>query len=102
MNRRRFLQSSAATLGITAAGLDAALAAPKGPVSWKTLLEMSRIDVPTMANTIEGFNVRKRTEGFMRPEIQCMFREGEFDYIDFYRSPGFTVEKWRERNRKRG
>lgn len=73
MHRRLFLQSSAATLGITAAGMDAALKGPAGPLSWKTLLELGRIDVPTMANTIEEFNVRSRTEGFMRPEIRCMF-----------------------------
>ncbi len=62
MNRRQFLQSSAATPGITAAGLDAA-------------------ELPAAAR-------RKR--------------EGEFDYLYFYRSPDFTVEKWWERNRKRG
>jgi regulator of RNase E activity RraA len=55
--------------------MDAAMGAPKGPLTWKALLEMSRIDVPTMSNTIEEFKVRPRNRGFMRPEVQCMFPE---------------------------
>lgn len=38
------------------------------------LLELLRTyNSPTVANAIEVFDVRPRNEGFMRPEIRCIF-----------------------------
>jgi hypothetical protein len=38
------------------------------------LLERLRtFNTPTVANAIEVFDVRPRNEGFMRPEIRCVF-----------------------------
>ena len=66
--------TASVSLGLRPAAADALAHAPAGPLSWKTLLELGRIDVPTMANTIEDFDVRPRNEGFCRPEIACRFR----------------------------
>ena len=39
-----------------------------------SVLERLRtFNTPTIANAIEVFNVRPRNEGFMRPEIKCVF-----------------------------
>ena len=36
---------------------------------------LRQIDTPTIANAIEAFNVRSKTDGFMGWEIRCMFPE---------------------------
>ena len=72
MERRNFL-ASAAALGLSPSM--AAAAGPKGPVDFKTLLAIQRMDTPTAANAIETFNVRPRNVGFMRPEIKPTFPE---------------------------
>jgi regulator of RNase E activity RraA len=38
-----------------------------------TLERLREYTSPTVANAIEVFNVRPRSEGFMRPEIRCVF-----------------------------
>jgi len=44
-----------------------------GPLD-PALLELLRTyNTPTVANAIEVFDVRPRNEGFMRPEIRCIF-----------------------------
>lgn len=70
MERRRFLQSAAA-LGLTPAA--AAAVGPTGPVNHKTLLAIKRLDTPTVSNAIETFDVRPRNEGFLEPQIRCIF-----------------------------
>jgi len=45
---------------------------PLGP---GTLEGLRRLSSPTVANAIETFNCRPRSEGFMRAEIRCMFPE---------------------------
>lgn len=68
---RRDLLASASALGLSPAA--AAASAPAGPLDFKVLLDIRRFDTPTVANAIETFNVRPRSEGFMRPEIKCVF-----------------------------
>ena len=48
---------------------------PAGPLSGDELSALKRYDAPTVANAIETFNVRSRSQGFMRPEIRCIFPE---------------------------
>ena len=72
MDRRKFIMTASA-LGLTANAIAESVKWPKGPLPWKTLLELSRWDVPTLSNTIERFELRPRNKGFMRPEIRCLF-----------------------------
>src|SRR5581483_12398806 len=37
------------------------------------LKKLQTYNTPTIANAIEVFDVRPRNEGFMRPEIRCVF-----------------------------
>ncbi len=39
----------------------------------KLLEQLRTYNTPTIANAIEVFDVRPRNEGFMRPEIRCIF-----------------------------
>ena len=43
------------------------------PLEPGVLERLRGFDTPTVANAIEVFNVRPRNEGFMRPEIRCIF-----------------------------
>ena len=47
----------------------------KAPLSAEELAAIKRYDAPTIANAIEAFDVRPWTEGFMSPEIRCVFPE---------------------------
>lgn len=42
-------------------------------ISKDTLRALGKISTPTLSNAIEGFNVRPRNQGFMSPEIRCLF-----------------------------
>jgi 4-hydroxy-4-methyl-2-oxoglutarate aldolase len=42
-------------------------------LSKKQIEELRRISTPTVSNAIELFNVRPRNQGFMSPEIRCLF-----------------------------
>ena len=44
-----------------------------GPLSADELDRLRALPSPTVANAIETFNVRQRSEGFMGPEIKCIF-----------------------------
>jgi hypothetical protein len=68
---RRDLLAAAAAMGLSAE----AGAEPAAPLDSKVLLDIRRFDTPTVANAIETFMVRPRNEGFMRPEIKCVFPE---------------------------
>jgi 4-hydroxy-4-methyl-2-oxoglutarate aldolase len=72
MQRRDLLAASAA-LGLNPAAVNAA--EPAGPLDFKVLLDIRRFDAPTVSNAIETFNFRPRNQGFMRPEIKCVFPE---------------------------
>lgn len=48
---------------------------PLEPLTEAELEALRRLTSPTVANAIEVFNIRPRTEGFMRPGIQCFFPE---------------------------
>lgn len=39
--------------------------------------DLKKFDTPTICNTIESFNIRKNTEGFMKPEIKCIIQYKE-------------------------
>jgi 4-hydroxy-4-methyl-2-oxoglutarate aldolase len=39
--------------------------------------ELKKFDTPSICNTIESFNVRLNTEGFMKPEIKCIIQYNE-------------------------
>ncbi len=39
----------------------------------KTLQALRALSTPTVANAIELFNIRPRNQGFMSPEIRCLF-----------------------------
>jgi regulator of RNase E activity RraA len=71
--QRRELLAAATALGLSPAA--AAAASAQGPLDFKVLLAIKRFDTPTVANAIETFNIRPRNEGFMRPEIRCIFPE---------------------------
>ena len=43
------------------------------PLEPAVLERLRTINTPTIANAIEVFDVRPRNEGFMRPEIRCIF-----------------------------
>lgn len=42
-------------------------------LSADTLEALRRLSTPTVSNAIELFNVRPRNEGFMTPEVRCLF-----------------------------
>jgi regulator of RNase E activity RraA len=44
-------------------------------ISKETLEELRRLSTPTVSNAVELFNLRSRNEGFMSPEIRCLFPE---------------------------
>ena len=46
---------------------------PSAPLSPAILEELRRLSSPTVANAIETFNFRPRSEGFMRSGIRCLF-----------------------------
>jgi regulator of RNase E activity RraA len=48
---------------------------PSAPLSPAILEELRRLSSPTVANAIETFNCRPRSEGFMRAEVRSMFPE---------------------------
>jgi regulator of RNase E activity RraA len=70
MERRDWLAAAAAMGIASASGAEGA-----APLDFKTLLDIRRFDTPTVANAIETFMVRPRNEGFMRPEVKCVFPE---------------------------
>src|SRR5436190_11387516 len=41
----------------------------------ETLADLRRLSTPTVSNAIELFNVRPRNEGFLSPDIRCLFPE---------------------------
>ena len=43
------------------------------PLSREELEALRRINTPTISNAIETFNLRRRNEGFMSPEVRCLF-----------------------------
>lgn len=45
------------------------------PLTQEQLAYLRSIDSPTVANAIETFDVRPRTEGFMTPDIRALFPE---------------------------
>lgn len=44
-----------------------------GPIPEASLQFLSRVDSPTIANAIEPFEVRDRTDGFIGGRVQCQF-----------------------------
>ena len=46
---------------------------PKKEILTKLQLEeLKKFDTPTICNAIESFNIRKNTEGYMKPDIKCI------------------------------
>jgi regulator of RNase E activity RraA len=45
------------------------------PISEKVLAFLQGVDSPTIANAIEAFKVRDRTEGFIGGKVRCLFPE---------------------------
>ncbi|HIE51781.1 MAG TPA: RraA family protein [Armatimonadetes bacterium] len=45
------------------------------PLTPEELAALRQFDTPTVSNAIETFNLRPRNEGFMSPEIRCLFPE---------------------------
>ena len=45
------------------------------PISEKDLAFLKGVDSPTIANAIEPFKVRDRTEGFIGGEVRALFPE---------------------------
>jgi 4-hydroxy-4-methyl-2-oxoglutarate aldolase len=45
------------------------------PLSAQELDALRRLNTPTVSNAIETFNIRPRSEGFMDPNIRCIFPE---------------------------
>lgn len=50
-------------------------ATDRNPLGPEELEALRRYDAPTIANGIETFDVRPWTEGFMTPQIRCVFPE---------------------------
>jgi 4-hydroxy-4-methyl-2-oxoglutarate aldolase len=46
-----------------------------GSLTAQQLDALRSYDAPTVANAIETFNIRSHSEGFMRPDIRCIFPE---------------------------
>ena len=44
-------------------------------ISSEILAALRRLSTPTVSNAIEVFNARPRSEGFMSPEVRCVFPE---------------------------
>ncbi len=44
-----------------------------GPIPEASLQFLSRVDSPTIANAVEPFKVRDRTDGFIGGRVQCQF-----------------------------
>ena len=44
-------------------------------VNNKIMAALQQIDTPSICNAIEGFNVRPKNQGFMLPEIKCVFTD---------------------------
>ena len=44
-------------------------------LSKETIDSLRKYDTPTLSNAIEAFSVRKKNEGFMKPEIKSIFPE---------------------------
>jgi len=42
-------------------------------ISKEHLEALQRLSTPTVSNAVELFNLRRRNEGFMSPEIKCLF-----------------------------
>jgi 4-hydroxy-4-methyl-2-oxoglutarate aldolase len=42
-------------------------------ISVETLEALRKISTPTISNAVELFNIRPRNQGFMSPEIHCLF-----------------------------
>jgi 4-hydroxy-4-methyl-2-oxoglutarate aldolase len=42
-------------------------------ISAETIAALRNISTPTVSNAVELFNLRPRNEGFMSPEIRCLF-----------------------------
>lgn len=51
-------------------------------LSEEHLESLRRLSTPTVSNAVELFNVRQRNEGFMSPEIRCLFPD--FDVMVGY------------------
>ena len=47
----------------------------QGPITPDVLDALRKISTPTISNAIESFNVRPRNQGFMSPDIRCIFRD---------------------------
>jgi 4-hydroxy-4-methyl-2-oxoglutarate aldolase len=50
-------------------------ASNRGPLAPEDLAAIARYDTPTIANGIETFDIRPWNEGFMSPQIRCVFPE---------------------------
>ena len=46
-----------------------------GTLSSKQLQELRKINTPTIANAVETFNIRPRTEGIMDSSVRCIFQD---------------------------
>ncbi|MDQ4045000.1 MAG: RraA family protein [Chloroflexota bacterium] len=44
-----------------------------GPIPGESLAFLERVDSPTIANAVETFDARDRTEGFIGGRVQCQF-----------------------------
>lgn len=44
-------------------------------ISPSDLAALRQLSTPTVSNAVELFNVRSRSEGFMSPEVKCLFPE---------------------------
>ncbi len=79
INRRQFIGAAcgagAAGFGsLQGTGPTTAAGGPRGDILSPTEVErLTSFDAPTISNAIERFGIRPRNEGFMGPEIRCVF-----------------------------
>lgn len=77
LNRRTFIQSAgvAGLAAATALKTSAAENPPQAPLTDRELKDLRHWDTPTIANAMERLKARDRLEGFMTPDIRCIFPE---------------------------
>jgi len=74
-------------------------------ISKEHLEALGRLSTPTVSNAVELFDLRPRNEGFMSPEIRCLFPDlgvmagfavtARFAARDLPASPGSRYEFWK-------
>ena len=64
-------------------------------IAQEDLDALRKLTTPTVSNAIELFNVRPRNQGFMSPEIRCLFPD-----LGVMVGQGSITIRWRDDRRR--